>query len=63
MTDKESAIQDLTDNEKYVLIILTDLPNDKQKIKIHTHHGDEGEIICEAGLKLMKTDGNFNTEV
>jgi len=56
MTDKQSAIQDLTDNEKYVLIILTDLPDSKQNIRIHTHNGDEADLICEAASKLMKND-------
>lgn len=55
-SDKEEAIADLYDNDRYVLILLTDLPDNKQKIKIHTHHGDEGEIMCEEALKIMKTD-------
>ena len=58
LTEKELAILALTENDRYVLIVLTDIDNKTQKIKIHTHHGDEGEIICEEALRIMKTNAD-----
>ena len=62
MTDKETAIADLIDNDKYVLIILTDIPNNptKQTIKIHTDCVDTAMIIMDEAIELMKTNAETN---
>ena len=61
MTDKQTAIADLSRNEKYVVIILDKVVKGKQKIRVHTHSNDDGELMLIEALKIMKADAD--TEV